>query len=262
MLTKPELVVVTGAGSGLGRALSGEFVAHDKLVFGIGPNAAPLEETRQWLGRECFFYSVADVADPAAVRDAFSCIDELGVPLRVLINNAAIYETFDILERPSEDYLRTLAVNTGGMINCAHAAITRMVAHGQGRILNVASFADLNPLPSSGAYSVSKGACRIFTQALVADLADRFPEIIINDWAPGILSTRMGRPDGLDPATAAKWGVALALDKSPDLNGCVFDADREVLPPRSLRRRLVDLLTLKPGPRPRTLIGAAAPANL
>ncbi|MEO1649353.1 MAG: SDR family oxidoreductase [Pseudomonadota bacterium] len=254
-MAEPELVVVTGAGSGLGRALAHEYKAQNKIDYGIGQNAETHEATQQMVGCNHFHFAVADVADPAAVRDAFSRIDELNVPLLVLVNNAAIYETFDILERPAEDYLRTLAVNTGGMINCAHAALTRMVTTGRGRILNVASFADLSPLPSSGAYSVSKGACRIFTRALVADLSDRFPEIIVNDWAPGILATRMGRVDGLDPATAAKWGVELALDMSPDLNGCVFDADREILAPRSLRRRLTDLLTLKPAPRARILTG-------
>ena len=253
MKDKTGLVIVTGAGGGLGRALSSEFAKAGWLVFGIGLHSVSLQETGKIVGSDCFRHHVADVADADAVRTAFKAADELQIPVRILVNNAAIYEAFDILERPPEAYMRTLAVNTGGMINCAHAALTRMVKDGRGRLINVISFADVAPLPSSGAYSVSKGAGRIFTRALVADLADRFPEITVTDWAPGVLATDMGIPDGIDPAVAAKWGVALALDFSKSLNGCTFERNGEVLPPRSLRTRVKALVTLQPAPRPRIL---------
>ena len=122
----------------------------------------------------------------------------------------------------------------------------------RGRILNVATFADLNPLPASAAYSISKGAARIFTRALIADLADRFPGIVIGDWMPGMLKTTMGIPDGLAPEAAAEWGAELALRADPELTGAVFEMDTEVLPPRGLKGKLKDALLMRRR-RPRRL---------
>jgi NAD(P)-dependent dehydrogenase (short-subunit alcohol dehydrogenase family) len=106
----------------------------------------------------------------------------------------------------------------------------------------VGTFADLDPIPASSAYAVSKGAARVFTRALVADLAARFPRIVVNDWMPGTLATPMGLPTGLDPAQAARWGTTLALMRDPSLNGTTWLEDHEVLAPRSLKRRVVDRL--------------------
>ncbi len=102
---------------------------------------------------------------------------------------------------------------------------------------------------------MSKGAARIFTRTLVADLGDRFPGIVISDWLPGMLDTDMGVPDGLDPAVAAAWGARLALWHDPSLNGTVWDRDRELLPPRGLKRRIRDRLTLRRAPVARRLDG-------
>jgi len=138
-----------------------------------------------------------------------------------------------------------VAINLGGMVNCTRAALEVMVETGRGRIVNVATFADMAPLPASSAYAVSKGAGRILTRALVADLGDRFPGIVITDWMPGMLATRMGVADGLAPEAAARWGAALALWDDPALNGAVFEMDREVLPPQGLKQRVRDLLLLR-----------------
>ena len=117
-------------------------------------------------------------------------------------------------------------------------ALERMTDTGFGRIINVTSFADINPTYLSSAYSVSKGACRILTRSMVRDLSDRFPNIVINEWIPGALQTKMGLETGLDPAEVAKWGTALALWRDPDLSGATFVKDVEHLPSLSLKRRL------------------------
>ncbi|MBC7179643.1 MAG: oxidoreductase, partial [Roseovarius sp.] len=85
----------------------------------------------------------------------------------------------------------------------------------------------------------------ILTRALMADLADRFPGIVLTDWMPGMLATRMGVAQGLDPAQAARWGAALALWCDPTLNGAVFEQDREILPARGLKGRIKDALLLR-----------------
>lgn len=244
-LTK-GIAVITGAGSGLGRALAVE-LACKMPVVGFGRRLETLQETARLAGD--FTPMQVDVADPQAVSEAFAQIG----PVSVLINNAAVYPRRDFLQESGDSFARTMQINLGGMVNCSHAALQTMVQTGEGRILNVASFADIAPLPASSAYSVSKGAGRILTRALVADLGDRFPDIVITDWLPGMLATDMGIPDGLHPETAAKWGVKLALWHDATLNGVTFEMDYELLPPQSLKRRLKNKLLLRRSPVPRLL---------
>ena len=247
------LAVITGAGSGLGRALAVELAGRGVQVAGFGRREAALQETAAMIAPGRFLPWVVDVADAAAVEAAFARLDALAPPLTVLINNAAVHDRFDLLAAPPERLMRTVAINLGGVVNCSHAALRRMGATGLGRIVNVASFADLRPAPCSAAYSVSKGAARVFTRALVADLADRFPGIVVTDWAPGILATAMGRSDGLAPEVAARWGAELALWHDRALDGALFANDLEHRPPRGLRQRLKDLALLRRPPRPRRL---------
>lgn len=233
------MIVVTGAGSGLGRSMARAFCARGFRVAGLGRRPEALEQTGS--GLEGFRAHPVDVADAQAVREVFAVLG----PVAVLVNNAAVYPHRDFLEETGESFAATMGINLGGVVNCSRAALTTMVDAGQGRILNVATFADLNPLPTSAAYSVSKGAARILTRALIADLADRFPDIVISDWMPGMLATQMGIPEGTDPDVSAEWGVAQALSRDPSLMGAVFEMDREILPPRSLKGRVKDLLLMQ-----------------
>jgi NAD(P)-dependent dehydrogenase (short-subunit alcohol dehydrogenase family) len=234
-------VVVTGAGGGLGRALCAEFCARDCRVAGLGRTRENLDATAALVG-QLFQGFVCDVADPDAVRKTFQEVRTRVGPVDVLVNNAAQYPRRDFLDETAESFMATVAVNLGGVVACTREALSDMVERGEGRILNVATFADLDPISASSAYAVSKGAIRIFTRALVADLADRFPRIVTNDWMPGMLATPMGISNGLHPAQAARWGAALALMRDPSLNGTTWVEDHELLSPRSLKRRVADRL--------------------
>ena len=246
------LAVVTGAGSGLGRALAVELVARGMQVAGFGRSAEPLAQTAALAGTG-FHPHVVDVADADAITDAFTALQARFAPVTILINNAAVYPRRDILDESPQSFMTSVAVNLGGMVNCTDAALRGMVETGVGRIMNVSTFADIAPLPASSAYAVSKGAARIYTRALVADLGDRFPRIVINDWMPGMLATQMGIAAGLDPAVAARWGATLALWHDPSLTGTIFEMDHEMIPPRSFKGRIKDRLLLRPRPKPRRL---------
>lgn len=247
------VAVVTGAGSGLGRALALRLVTLGFDVVGLGRRSAALEETQALTRKRRFHPMALDVGRSGQVRSTFAQIAEAHGPVALLFNNAAVYPRRDFLAETPESFMATVESNLGGMVACSHAALAGMAERGRGRIVNVATFADIAPLPTSSAYAVSKGAARVLTRALVADLGDRFPGIVIGDWMPGMLRTRMGISDGLDPALAARWGVELGLRCEAGLNGAVFEQDREILPPRGLKGRLRDLVLLRAGPRPRLL---------
>lgn len=248
----PDVTIVTGAGAGLGRALAVELCRRGITVVGFGRGKGGLAETADHAG-PLFHGMTVDVSDAGGVTDACGWITGALGPVVRLINNAAVYPRRDFLEETADSFMATVAVNLGGVVACSAAVLPEMVDRGAGRILNVSTFADMAPLPASSAYAVSKGAARIFTRALIADLGDRFPGIVINDWMPGILATTMGMADGLDPAIAARWGAELALMQDRSLMGTIWEMDRELLPPRSFKRRLLDRATFQTPPVPRRL---------
>lgn len=226
-----EIAVITQASWGLGKELALALVRRGITVAGIA---------REPFEAEGVLAITADVRQPAEVARAFSEIrQQLGTPT-ILVNNAETYPDRDILDETPESFMDTVQLNLGGAFNCCHEVLPAMVANGTGRIINVVTFADVSPAPLAAGYSVSKGALRILTRALVADLGDRFPGIVVNDWIPGTHQPRRGIPDGVDPREAAEWGATLALLRHPDLNGRVFLRDREHQAPVSLKGRVRD----------------------
>jgi NAD(P)-dependent dehydrogenase (short-subunit alcohol dehydrogenase family) len=226
-----EIAVITEASWGLGQALAMALVRRGVAVAGIARDA---------FAADGVLSVTADLRHPDEVTRAFGEIREkLGAPT-ILVNNAETYPDRDILDETPASFMDTIQLNLGGAFNCCHEVLPDMVNRGSGRIINVVTFADVSPAPLAAGYSVSKGALRILTRAMVADLGDRFPGIVVSDWIPGTHQPRRGVPDGVETGVAAEWGARLALMRSPDLNGVVFLRDREHLPPRSLKRRVKD----------------------
>lgn len=250
---KPDIALVTGAGRGLGRDLVLRLVEKGLRVGALGRSRDDLEKLAAALPEGRVLPLVADVADPESLARAFEALDQAMGPVDTLINNAAVYPHRDFLDETPESFNHTVAINLGGVFTCSQLALERMVARGTGRIVNVTTFAGDRPTQLAAAYSVSKGAARILTQAMVADLADRFPDIVISDWIPGALRTEMGIPEGHDPAEAAKWGAALAIWHERSLNGVLFVEQFERLPAQSFKRRVFNKLTNRSA-QPRRLV--------
>lgn len=243
--------VVTGAGSGLGRSLARRLAERGAAVAALGRHPEQLEETALISHNISPFR--CDVSDPIALEKTFSDIRSTLGHITILINNAAVYPKRDVFDESHTSFMATVAINLGGTFGATRLALDDMAEAGFGRILNVATFADIEPLPASSAYSASKGAARILSRALQADLADRFPNIVITDWLPGMLDTPMGVADGLNPDTAALWGTKLALMHDRSLNGTTFEMNREIPPHRSLKQKLKDKLLFRRAPVPREL---------
>ena len=167
---KGKTAVVTGAGSGIGRAIALLFAKQGAHVFlfDISEKAASAVRAElQALGAQA---SVADcdVADDSSVQRAFGELDAAGRRLDILVNNAGVAHIGSVTTTDEQTFDRLYGVNVKGVFLCAKAAILRMQAAG-GVILNMASIASFIGLEDRFAYSMTKGAVLSMTRSIAID---------------------------------------------------------------------------------------------
>ncbi len=234
--------MITGVGSGLGQALARAFIEQGATVIGVARRQESLTETAALISANSFHGYVADVTDFAAVEAIVkrSVAEHGGID--IVFNNAAVYPRINFVQETPADFARGIDVNVTGMANVCKAVLPVMLSSGHGRIFNVGSFADVAPIAESAVYSASKGAVRALTKAIAADLCEINTEIEVHEWIPGHLKTRMSGFTGLEPEVAAAWGVKLAAMGRARTPSCIFENDREWLPPKGLKQRIRDKL--------------------
>ena len=162
-------ILITGAGSGIGRATAQAFLAAGWHVALMGRRRAALEETA---GGAPALILPADVGEPAEVEAAFAALERDWGRLDVLFNNAGIsVKAAPIDEIPVEDWLRLERVNITGMFLCARAAfgLMRRQSPQGGRIINNGSISAHAPRPGSAPYTTSKHAVTGLTKTLALD---------------------------------------------------------------------------------------------
>ncbi len=235
-----KTVVLTGAGSGLGRELAKGFVKEGAVVIGFGRREKPLKETASQIDNNNFHWRIVDVSRAADVNSAIQSIQKKFGKIDVLINNAAVYQKVNFLEQSSEEWMKTIEINVGGVANCCHAVLPIMIEQKHGRIINVGSFADKAPIPKSSAYSASKGAVRALTKAIASDLGGIFPDIILVEWIPGHLNTQMSDFTGIDPKTCVDWAIDLINLPENDPSPRIFIGNEEWFPAKGMKEKLKD----------------------
>lgn len=162
-----KIIVITGAGVGLGRALARRLATEGDRVVLLGRTAATIDAVARELGAGALAVA-CDVSSPDSVRAAFAAIAARHPRIDVLINNAAVYEPFLIAEASDEQILRTIAINLGGPMLCARAAIPMM---GRGaHIINVSSEAVDLPFPHLLVYQSAKAGLERFSRGLQNEL--------------------------------------------------------------------------------------------
>lgn len=163
-----RVAVVTGAGSGIGRATVLAFVSEGTRVVAADIDRAGLAETAA-LAEKPIFVVETDVSDEASVQALFEqCDAELGAPT-LLANIAGIGSTTNAVDTDLDVWERVFAVNTRGTFLCCKQAIPRMKTAGGGAIVNMASIAGMVGLRNRAAYCSSKGAVIALTRALALD---------------------------------------------------------------------------------------------
>ena len=240
-----RVVIVTGAGGGLGRALVRAVARRGNVAVAFGRDRESLAQTGAGLKPELFRPCLADAGDFEAIGRSVAEVGSALGRIDGLFANAASYPRLSLLDQAPEAWMDVLRVNLGGVMAACRAVLPMMMRTGHGRIVTVGSFADVDPIADSSAYSASKGGLHALTRAIAREVGDDYPDILANEWIPGSLNTAMGRPDGVEPDVSAAWGVAL-LDLPPGgPTGRIFDRERLVEPPRPFRQRVLAKIGLR-----------------
>ncbi|GAA4624089.1 SDR family oxidoreductase [Actinoallomurus vinaceus] len=181
--------LVTGAGGALGRATARRLALDGAPVAALDVDEATLAETTGLIERVggTVLPIVADLRDAAAIEAAVATAAERLGPVRVLVNNAAVYPSRPFLEVPLAEYDDVQAVNQRAYWVAAQAAARRMAEHGGGAIINVASITMHGGWSDLAAYVTTKGAVTALTRALARELGPR--EIRVNCVSPGAFPT-------------------------------------------------------------------------
>jgi NAD(P)-dependent dehydrogenase (short-subunit alcohol dehydrogenase family) len=219
-----RVAVVTGAGSGLGRATAHRFADEGAAVAALDVAADAAEKSAAEIGERggsARAYTV-DVTDPGAVKATVDAVaDDLGRPA-VLVNSAGIGGFAHTLDETYERWSAVLGVNlTGTFLMCQ--ATLRYLLDGGGAIVNVASNAGLMGQPYSAAYCASKGGVVNLTRALAVEYIKR--GVRVNAVAPGGMNTPMiagfSMPEGVELKEFAKVTSPLGYAEPEELAGLI-----------------------------------------
>jgi 2-keto-3-deoxy-L-fuconate dehydrogenase len=162
--------VITGAASGIGRAIAQRFAQQGAAVRILdidekGGNASAQEIVAFGSDAKAF---ACDVSDQSCVKEVFSRLARQG-RLDILVNNAGVSHIGTVESTNEADFDRLFRINVKGVYNCTYAAIGHMKSQGGGVILNMASIAGTAALADRFAYSMSKGAVVAMTYSVAKD---------------------------------------------------------------------------------------------
>jgi NAD(P)-dependent dehydrogenase (short-subunit alcohol dehydrogenase family) len=206
----PGRVVVTGAGSGIGRAIARRLAREGAEVLGIDRDSAALSET---FAPEWRFHTEAiDVCSR-------ECIDALALfgPVDALVNAAGILRRYPLVEHPLDAWNETLDVNLKAVFRLSRQfAADHLARAAPGVIVNVCSIESFVALPDHVAYTVSKTALLMLTRAFAFELAPAGIRVV--GVAPGVTETGMNADLRADPLASERLRAMVPLGRfaSPD----------------------------------------------
>jgi 2-hydroxycyclohexanecarboxyl-CoA dehydrogenase len=247
-----KVAVITGAGSGIGRATALRFARSGASVVAVDIDADGAQKTATQCGADATSFH-CDVAEREAVVALAARIEhELG-PVDVLVNNAGVGVAGPFLQNTLEDWEWLRGVNLDGVVHGCHAFGHRMVRRGRGHVVNVASGAGYTPNRNMAAYCASKAAVIMLSQCLRADWASS--GVGVSVICPGLIKTPIASKTRMVGSMQGKRDAALRLFRfghPPDLvakaiAGAV-ERNREVVPVGIESSLALNVSRFAPGP--------------
>ncbi|MEG3437828.1 SDR family oxidoreductase [Pannus brasiliensis CCIBt3594] len=193
-----QRAMITGAGSGIGKATALAFAGAGIDLALIGRNLEKLEATAMAardLGVTATAYGM-DLAEIDRVEERIARVaDEFG-PIDILVNNAGMGYTNPLADTPLGDWRKVIDLNLTSPYLCARGVLPSMRARGRGMIINVSSIAAETPFPGWGAYSVSKAGLVAFSRTLAVE--ERANGIRVTIITPGAVNTPIWDTDSVE----------------------------------------------------------------
>ncbi len=183
--------LITGAGRGLGKAIALALAAAGSNIISADIDLAMAEGTAsevEEMGRRAIAQKV-DVTDQPGVKALLKRGEDEFGGIDILVNNAGIVQSAFVVDMAVEDWQRIMDINVKGVFLCCKFAIPYLRQQAWGSIINIASIAGKNGVPTMSAYCASKFAVIGFTNALAKELAKT--NITVNAICPGIIYTAM-----------------------------------------------------------------------
>ncbi len=237
--------LITGAGSGIGRAIALRLAADNTHVHILELRREAGEETAELIRRQGGTATVieADISDTDSARAAFDTLDRLDI----LVNNAGVAHVGTVLTTTPGDLDRLYRVNVRGVYHGLHFGVAKMLESGGGAIVNLASIASKIGIPERFAYSMTKGAVLTMTLSVARDFVDKgvrcncvCPARVHTPFVDGFLAANYpGREKEMfaklsatqpigrmgEPHEIAELVSFLASDKAAFITGAAYDID-------------------------------------
>ncbi|MEU4542529.1 SDR family NAD(P)-dependent oxidoreductase [Nonomuraea dietziae] len=196
-----RVAVVTGAASGIGRALAVRFAAEGMSLMLADVDPRGLSQTAAMISGVKVLTQITDVSDAPAVQHlANRAFGELGA-VHVLCNNAGVFQGGRIWTRTEEDVAWLLGVNLWGVLHGIREFVPRMIEQGtEGHIVNTVSVAGLFAGANTGGHAVTKYAALAASQSLALDLAQIGSKLRVTALCPGGVRTGISRSERVRPA--------------------------------------------------------------
>ena len=198
MKVKSKIVLVTGGGNGIGRALVLGLLARGASVAAVDISEKALGETASLAGDTAMRLSthVADITSRDAVSALVRDVTSRHGGVDAVINNAGIIHTFAaIADLEAEEINRVINVNLHGVINMTKAFLPVLRERPEAHIVNVSSMGGFFPFPGQTLYGATKAAVKIFSEGLAAELADTNVRVTVV--FPGAIGTDIAKNSGI-----------------------------------------------------------------
>lgn len=182
-----KTVVVTGAGSGIGRATALAFAQNDARIAACDVDQGRLDALAAELGERALVVRRVDVADRAQMNAFADAVHAIVPAADIIVNNAGVAVGGAFLDTSLDDWDWLLGINLRGVVHGCHFFVPRMVARRAGHVINISSILGIYPGPNTTAYVASKFAVLGFSQSLRAELAPQ--GIGVTAICPGLIAT-------------------------------------------------------------------------